>query len=144
MDCSPPVSSVHGIFQARMLEWVAISFSRLSSRHRDRTQVSCTAGKFFTDWATTKMEDYWVICIVTIRHWLRAVPWGTFILWQVGPTSWAANLVQQQEKSHRKEMQLLAVGKLQVGQMLSECKAGVSPTASTWSTVLNAPYAFFT
>ena len=35
----------------------------------------------------SKMEDYWVIYMVTIRHWLRAVPWGTFILWQVGPTS---------------------------------------------------------
>ena len=48
MEYSPPGSSVHGIFQARMLEWVAISFSRGSSQPRDRTQVSCTAGRFFT------------------------------------------------------------------------------------------------
>ena len=47
MDCSPPGSSVHGIFQARVLEWVAISFSRGSSRPRDRTPVSCFAGRFF-------------------------------------------------------------------------------------------------
>ena len=40
IDCSPPESSVHGIFQARVLEWVAISFSRGSSRPRDQTQVS--------------------------------------------------------------------------------------------------------
>ena len=40
VDCSPPGSSVHGILQARILEWVAISFSRGSSRPRDRTQVS--------------------------------------------------------------------------------------------------------
>ena len=52
MDCSPPGSSVHGILQARILEWVAISFSRGSSRPRDRTQVSCIAGRFFTIWAT--------------------------------------------------------------------------------------------
>ena len=52
MDCGPPGSSVHEIFQARILEWVAISFSRGSSQHRDRTWVSCTAGRFFTDWAT--------------------------------------------------------------------------------------------
>ena len=52
MDCSPRGSSVHGIFQARMLEWVAISFSRGSSRPRDRTWVSCTAGRFVTIWAT--------------------------------------------------------------------------------------------
>ena len=49
MDCSPPGSSVHEIFQARILEWVAISFSRGSSQPRDRTQVSCTAGRSFTD-----------------------------------------------------------------------------------------------
>ena len=42
-----PGSSVHGIFQARVLEWVSISFSRGSSRPRDRTYVSCLAGGFF-------------------------------------------------------------------------------------------------
>ena len=52
MDCSPPGSPIHGIFQARMLEWVAIAFSRGSSQHRDQTQVSCIAGRFFTIWAT--------------------------------------------------------------------------------------------
>ena len=45
---SPPGFSVHGILQARILEWVAISFSRRSSQPRDRTQVSCLAGRFFT------------------------------------------------------------------------------------------------
>ena len=44
MECGPPGSSVHGISQARILEWVAISFSRGSSRPRDRTQVSGIAG----------------------------------------------------------------------------------------------------
>ena len=44
MDCSPPGSSVHEIFQARILEWAAISFSRWSSQPRDQTQVSRTAG----------------------------------------------------------------------------------------------------
>ena len=46
MDCSLPGSSVHGIFQARILEWVVISFSGGSSPPRDRTRVSCTAGRF--------------------------------------------------------------------------------------------------
>ena len=45
VDCSLPCSSVHGIFQARVLEWVAISFSRGSSRLRDRTQVSRIVSK---------------------------------------------------------------------------------------------------
>ena len=48
MDCSRPGFSVHGIFQARVLEWAAISFSRGSSHPRDRTQVSLIAGRFFT------------------------------------------------------------------------------------------------
>ena len=47
MDYSLPGSSVHGILQARMLEWVAIPFSRGSSQPRDRTRVSCAAGRFF-------------------------------------------------------------------------------------------------
>jgi len=49
MDCSLPGSSLHGIFQARILEWVAIFFYRGSSQPRDGTQVSCIAGRFFTN-----------------------------------------------------------------------------------------------
>ena len=48
MDCSPPGFSVHGIHRARILEWVAISFSRVFSQPRDQTCVSCIAGEFFT------------------------------------------------------------------------------------------------
>ena len=51
MDCSPPGSSVYGIFQAGILEWIAIPFSRGSSRPRDRIPVSCIAGKFLIIWA---------------------------------------------------------------------------------------------
>ena len=48
MQCGPPGSSVRRTLQARILEWVAISFSRGSSRPRDQTWVSCIAGRFFT------------------------------------------------------------------------------------------------
>ena len=48
MDCSPPSSWVHGISQARIMEWVAISLSRESSWLRDLTHVSCLVGGFFT------------------------------------------------------------------------------------------------
>ena len=48
MDSSPPDSSVHSILWERILEWVSISFSRVSSHPRDQTQVSHTAGRFFT------------------------------------------------------------------------------------------------
>ena len=50
-DCKLQGSSVHWIFQAKVLEWVAISFSRGSSRARDRTQVARIAGRCFTIWA---------------------------------------------------------------------------------------------
>ena len=56
-DCSLPGSSVHGILQARILEWVAILFSRESSQGRDWTWVFCIAGIFFTIWATGKPND---------------------------------------------------------------------------------------
>ena len=58
MDCSPPGSSVHGILQARELEWAAISFSRGSSQPRDRTQVSHIADKCFTIWVTREACVY--------------------------------------------------------------------------------------
>ena len=48
LDCSLPGSSVHGILQARILEWVAIFISRGSSPPRDQTEVSCIVGRFFT------------------------------------------------------------------------------------------------
>ena len=55
MDCSPPGSSVHGVFQARILEWVAISFFRGSSQPRDQICISCVSciGKqILYHWAT--------------------------------------------------------------------------------------------
>ena len=55
MDCSPPGSSVHD--PGRILEWVAICFSRGSSQPRDWTRVSCTAGRFFTDWNTREAPN---------------------------------------------------------------------------------------
>ena len=53
----PPGSSVHGILQARILEWVAILFSSGSSWPRDQTRVSCIAGEFFTIWATREAHQ---------------------------------------------------------------------------------------
>ena len=58
MDCSLPGSSVHGIFQARVLEWVAISFSRGSSQPRDRTWVSCIVRQILYHGATWEIIIY--------------------------------------------------------------------------------------
>ena len=52
MGCSPPGSPVHGVLQARILEWVAIPFSRGSPQPRDQTWVFCIVGRYFTVWAT--------------------------------------------------------------------------------------------
>ena len=57
MDCSLPGSSVHRIFKARILKWVAISFSRGSSWPRDQTRVSCIACRCFTLWANEEGES---------------------------------------------------------------------------------------
>jgi len=57
MNCSLPGSSVHGIFQARILAGVAVPFSRGSSQPREGTQVSHIAGRFFTIWATREAQS---------------------------------------------------------------------------------------
>ena len=67
MDCSPPSSSVHGIFQARILEWVSIPISRGSSRPRDWMQVSCITGGFFTIWV--KFVHYPIKWDVSEKWW---------------------------------------------------------------------------
>ena len=66
MSSSPPGSSVYGVLQARILEWVTISSSRGSSKPRGRTQVSCTAGRFITT-STTWEAPYqgWSGMLVT-------------------------------------------------------------------------------
>ena len=59
MGCRPPGSSVHGISQARILEWVATSFSRDSSQTRNRTQVSCNDRQIRYHWATGEAPATW-------------------------------------------------------------------------------------
>ena len=56
VDCNKPGSSVHGILQARILEWATFPFSRGSSWPRDPTWVSSIAGRFFTVWATREAQ----------------------------------------------------------------------------------------
>ena len=69
MDCNPWSSSIHGILQARILQWGPILFSRGSSQPRDQTWVSHIAGKFFTVWATR--EAPW-------NTWAHAKYWSGF------------------------------------------------------------------
>ena len=65
MGCSLPGSSVHGVLQASILKWVAILFSRASSQPKDQSQVSCTAGRFFTTEPCGKL--FLEVCCVLSR-----------------------------------------------------------------------------
>ena len=67
MDCSPPGSSVYGILQARILEWIAIPISMGSSWPRDQMCISCITGRFFPVWATrgVPLTQYWNMIVVT-------------------------------------------------------------------------------
>ena len=56
--CDPVEYTVHGILQARILEWVAFLFFRVSSQPKDWTQVSYIAGRFFTSWATREAQEF--------------------------------------------------------------------------------------
>ena len=94
VDCSPPASSVHGIFQARILEWVAISFSRGSSWPRDRTCVfcvSCIGRQILYHWTTRgkftlpKLKGFGLECT-------RQLP-NDFVFLRIGYTSsWTLNV----------------------------------------------------
>ena len=57
--CDPMDYAIHGIIQARILEWVAFPSSRESSQPRDQTRVSHIADRFFTSWATVEAQEYW-------------------------------------------------------------------------------------
>ena len=75
MDCSPPGSSVHRTLWAKILEWVAISFSRGSSRLGDWTWVSCVAGGFFTIWATRK-EHHCELMLLLVFNMIQVENFG--------------------------------------------------------------------
>ena len=67
IGCSFPGSSVHGILQARISEWVAIPFSKGSSQPREGTQASCIAGRLFIVWATREAwaSPQFCVCFCT-------------------------------------------------------------------------------
>ena len=75
MDCSLPGSSIHGILQARTLEWVAVPFSRGSSGTSDPSQVSCIAGRFLTIWVTRETQGKLVLGIFHFCKYLFPDIW---------------------------------------------------------------------
>ena len=83
VDCSPPGSSVHEISQARIVEWVAISFPRGSSQPRDQTLVSCTAGRYLGEnkycWINWVMKSI-VLTQVTLSMHMETLSDFLFVL----------------------------------------------------------------
>ena len=76
MDCRIPGSSLHGILQAKILEWVAFSFSRRSSQPRDRTWVSCMTGRFSTVWASRGAWNKDTPLLLRLNEVMRMEPWS--------------------------------------------------------------------
>ena len=82
LNCRSPGSSVYGILQARLLEWVAIPFSRGSPQPRDRTWVSCIAGRFFTIWATREALRNAECVLILLSYFLFSLSSSPF--WRGG------------------------------------------------------------
>ena len=81
MGCNPPGSTVHGIFQSRILEWVAFSLPRGSSWPRGRTWASWTANRFFTDWASREAQSQLLpIYIWILKFYYCLALWNLFRL----------------------------------------------------------------
>ena len=77
--CSLPGFSVHGILQARILEWVPMLLSRGSSQPGDRTQVSCIADRFFTNWATGEALIMFNLLFNPLIEFIISVNFGNYI-----------------------------------------------------------------
>ena len=95
--------TVHGILQARILEWAAFPFSRGSSQPRDQTQVSCIAGRFSTSWATREVLAWDVFCtrypLILANYILYMVLTFTALSSQTTPHSFS--LFALQKEGHR-------------------------------------------
>ena len=108
MDCSLAGSSLHGIFQVRILEWVAISFSRGSFQPRDRTQVSRIEGRLFTVWATR--ETLYIYIYGDGSYPVSLISNRTFLPSQVTAVHWNKN------STTGKKLTLLPLTHLQDGR----------------------------
>ena len=145
MDCTLQGSSVHGIFQARVLEWVDISFSRGSSPPRDQTRVSRIAGRSFTVWATRE----YVLSIKQIcqnqkqrqlsknpferrKHFLSSSKMGT-IRQTFACTICSLSCFPASSKKFHKQIQLLLVIRIFSGKNISSKEIFVRiPPSGEW------------
>ena len=94
--CDPMDYTVHGILQARILKWVVFPFSRGSSQPRNRTQGSCIAGGFFTNWAIREAHTYIHTYIHT--HIYIYINWIWIIAVYLKPTQYCKSIIYINKK----------------------------------------------
>ena len=109
MDCSLSGSSAHGISQARILEWIAISFSRWSFWPRVQTQVSCTGRWILYHWATSEAKIKYKICQITFLFSTQELQ-SRVEMWK---KSWGEGRKMEKNKvsSHNRETVQSGVGR---------------------------------
>ena len=107
MDCSLPGSSVPGILQARILEGIAILFSRGSSWPKNWTRVSCIAGRFFTVWTTSKAGTNYILSLFTgnscpsHQAWLRSNTNSIITDYNISALSWYFKKVNYKKQFYK-------------------------------------------
>ena len=122
MDYSLPGFSAHGIIQARILAWVAIPFSRVSSWPRDRTQLSCIVGRFFI-----------IRTIREAQYDIKLVGYLEICKMSIGPENWSASYTW---KLLNKKLRFWSSVTYSLSQL--QYKLGEKP-----SLVMNFPYQYF-
>ena len=124
---SPSGSSVYGTSQARILEWVAIPFSRGSSQPKDQIQVSCIAGKFFTIWATREplIHNKIPICLQW-RSWRKQHPILSVHITTV--EHWGGKMIHIKTYISKKETQL----EKYTNEINSICREANTCTECSW------------
>ena len=133
MDFNPPGSSIRGVLQARILEWVAISFSRESSQPRDQTQVSRTAGRCCNLWAIREAQWHDRVTLLP-----TLAPCSTFDLYQSSFTQPLGGLPTTTLSSSSPSFILLRKSLARIPQ-----QASVSLTVKTWVLLRNDHWLFF-
>ena len=99
MDCSPSGSSAHGIPQARTLEWVAFPFSSGSSQPKNRTWVSCTTGRLFTNWTLREAPNWKSLSLADSL--VLAILWAGILEWVAFPFSRGSSQPRDQTQVSR-------------------------------------------